>query len=524
MEKQHKKHGKKWIWIVAAVVVMIGAGGFVLLKAQANATSTATTYKTETLATGNITNTVGATGNVYARQSVQLTWKTSGIVQSVDVTKGQQVTSGTVLAQLQQSSLPQDVINAAIDLTNAKNALNNLLNSNTARATAELTLVQAEQTLVSAQKTAQSKTFQRASQQTIDIAQANLIQAQAALDNATTIYNQNKARATNDVQYAAALSQFAQAQQKFNSAELNYSYVQSLPDPLTVQAANAEVDLAQAKYLDAKRAWELVKDGPPATDVAAAQAKVAAAQAILDEAKITAPISGTVVAIDTQPGDLVSPQTAAIKIDDLSHLYVDISVSEVDINQVKLGQPVQITFDAISSKTYNGKVTDISMEGSSSSGTVNFTVTAEITDADAQIMPGMTASANIVVTELNNALLVPSSAIRTINGSQIVYIMQNNVLTPVPITTGITDSSGTSIEVTSNNLKAGDLIVLNPPSATTSSTTTGRGFFGLFGLGGGARDGGPSGDFQPPSGSRTNQGSSSNNTSPSGNSGNVQTQ
>jgi len=291
-----------------------------------------------------------------------------------------------------------------------------------------------------------------------------------------------------------------------------------------VQEANAEVAVAQAKYLDAKRAWELVKDGPAATDVAAAQAKVAAAQATLDEAKVTAPISGTVVAINTQAGDLVNAGTSALQIDDLSHLYVDIQVSEVDINSVKLDQPVQITFDAISNKTYNGKVTDIAMEGNSSSGTVNFTVTAEITDADAQIMPGMTASANIVVAQKNNVLLVPASAVRTINGSQMVYIMQNNVLTAVPITTGLTDSSGTSYEVTSGNLKAGDLIVLNPPSSTTTSSTSSRGLFGIFGgISGGARDaGGPTGNFGGSSSTgQTNPGS---NSSPSGSSGNVQTQ
>ena len=120
-------------------------------------------------------------------------------------------------------------------------------------------MIQAQQDLESA-KTAQSKLYQRASQQTIDIARANLIQAEASLERAADAYNANKARSSDDVQYAAALSAYARAQQTYNSAKLNLEYVQSLPDPLTVEEANAELDLAEAKYQDAKRAWERIKD------------------------------------------------------------------------------------------------------------------------------------------------------------------------------------------------------------------------------------------------------------------------
>lgn len=502
MEKKRKKLGKKWIWIAAVLAVLLAAGGFLYLRVQALAANGSTNYTTQPLSKGSISSTVGATGNVYTRQSVQLTWKTGGIVDQVYVTKGQQVTADMLMAELEQSSMSQDVINAAIDLANAQKDLEDLLNSNTVRANAELALIQAEQALVSAQKTAQSKLYKRASQETIDIAKANLIQAQAALDRAAEVYNQNKSRSSDDVQYAAALSSFAQAQQKFDSAQLNYEYVQSLPDPLTVQEANAEQDLAQAKYLDAKRAWERVKDGPPAADVAAAEAKVAAVQAVLDQAKIISPIAGTVVSIDTNPGDLVSAQMTAIKITDLSRLYLDISVSEVDISQVQLGQPVEIVFDAISDKTYTGKVTDIAMEGTSSNGSVNFTVTAELIDRDEQIRPGMTASANIVVNQKDDILLVPSSAIRTINNQQIVYKMVNSVLTPVIVTTGDTDAEGTSSELLSGELQEGDLIVLNPPSETDAANAQSRGLFGGL-LGGGVErrfEGGPAGGDFPPDG------------------------
>ncbi len=532
MEKKAKKKGKKWIWFVVTAVVIIGAAAvYVVPRLQSSSTTTTTTYQTQAVTTGSITTTVGANGNVYPKQAISLTWQTSGVVSKVYVTKGQTVQKGDVLAELDSTSLPESVLSAATDLATAQKTLDDLLNSNSARAEAELALLNAEQTLVDAQKTAQSKLFSRASQTTIDSAKASMIQAQAALDRASAAYNNVKNSADQNV-YASALSQFASAQSTFDSAQLNYQYSQSLPDTLTVEIASAEVDVAQAAYDDARRAWERVKDGPNANDVAAAQAAVDTAQASLDKSKITAPISGTITAIDTTAGDLVSASTAAFELDDVAHMYVDISVSEVDISAVQDGQPAEITFDAIADKTYTAKVIDVATTGSSSSGSVNFNVTLEITNKDSQIKSGMTATATITTSDKTGLLLVPSSAIRTVDSQSVVYIMNNSVLTPVTITTGDTDSTNTA--VTGGNLKEGDLLVTNPPSTTTASTTSsssGGLFGGLFGgiLGGGS-GGGPSGGGQPPSGggpsgSSSGSGSSSSSGSGSGStSGNVQSQ
>lgn len=484
-----KRLGNKWI-IIAAVVVVIAAGIIIVPRVLANSRNSSTTYQTAPLGRGNITETVGATGNVYTNQTVQLSWQTSGVVKNVNVTKGQLVAANTVLAQLDPTSLPQSILSAQTDLTAAKKALDDLLNSGTARANAELALIQAEQNLTTAQKAAQSKLFQRASQSTIDIAQANLIEAQNALNTAADIYNRNKNRNQNDSTYAAALSQFANAQQKFDTAQYNMQYVTALPDPLSVQAANAQVDVAQAAYLDAKRTWETVKDGPNPIDVAAAQAKVDSAQSIINEAEITTPIAGTVTQITSKVGDLVAPATVGFQIDDLSHLYINIQVSEVDINKVQKGQPVGITFDALPDKNFEGTVTDIDTVGTTSSGAVNFNVTTEITSKDPHIKPGMTATANITVTNLANVLVIPNRAIKTINTRQIVYVMQNGSLRPVPITTGI--SSTDTTQLLTGNLQEGESIVLDPPTATT--LTTGARAGGLFGgLFGGIRIGGGGG-------------------------------
>ncbi len=157
-------------------------------------------------------------------------------------------------------------------------------------------------------------------------------------------------------------------------------------------------------------------------------------------------------------------------------MQVDVQVSEVDINSVNVGQPVTLTFDAISGLSYSGKVVEVAQAGDTIQGAVNFTVTVELTNADSNVKPGMTAAVNITVQQLNNVLLVPNRAVRLVNNQRVVYILLNGKAQEVSITLGA--SSDTMSEVASSNLKAGDLIILNPPSTLFNQPNGGGGPFG----------------------------------------------
>ena len=148
-------------------------------------------------------------------------------------------------------------------------------------------------------------------------------------------------------------------------------------------------------------------------------------------------------------------------------------VSEVDINNIAVGQPVTLTFDAISGKTYNGQVAEVSQAGDLSSGAVNFTVTAKLTDGDIKVKPGMTAAVTIITYQVKDKLLVPNRAVRLVDGSQVVYILKNNLPVQVKITLG--SSSDTQSVVASGDLKAGDLVILNPPTVSGGPFRAGGG-------------------------------------------------
>jgi HlyD family secretion protein len=456
-----------WIGIATIGVILVALAAVFLIAPRVQSaavaqTGAAPTYQTAAVKTGDLGGSIGATGVVRSGQTATLVWQTTGIVQKVAVTKGQVVDANTVLAELDPTSLPQQVILAQASLVSAQKALDNLLNTNQARANAELALDKAQKALDDANKARNNKQFQVASQETIDIARANLILANHGLDDAATIFNRNKDRSDTDVVFAAALSQYAAAQQRYDSAKYNYDYVSGLPSTLDVQTAQALVDVAQANVLAAKLEWDRQKDGPNEQDVAAARAQVDAAQAILNLAHVAAPFHGTVSTATSKVGDQIAPGSVAFQIDDLSSLYVDVDVAQVDIPGIQLGQAAELTLDAFPGQAYPGKVTDIATSGHTVAGTVNFTVTIQISGQAPGIKPGMTASAQIDASQAQAGLLVPGQAVRVQDGKQVVYLLKNG--TPVPVQIAIGAVSGSMTIVTAGDLHAGDLVILNPPA------------------------------------------------------------
>jgi HlyD family secretion protein len=124
-------------------------------------------------------------------------------------------------------------------------------------------------------------------------------------------------------------------------------------------------------------------------------------------------------------------------------------------------QPVTLTFDAILGKTYQGRVVEVAQVGTDEQGVVNFKVTVELTDADEQVKPGMTAAVNIIIEEINDTVLVPNRAVRLVDGERVVYLLEEGE--PVKKEIRLGASSDTMSVVLVGDVKEGDLVILNPP-------------------------------------------------------------
>lgn len=372
-------------------------------------------FQTTAVERGNLVATVGATGSVRARQSAVLIWQTTGIVEKISVEVGSPVKHDDVLASLDKQSLNQSIILAEADLASAKKALEDLLNSDTARAQALRTL----DTTEAAYKKAYD--YRKELNGLISITESYLV---------------------GGVPRVRTYKGYA--------------------DEETIADADEKLALAEAQLNDARRNVERLQNGADPADVAAAEGRIAAAQSTLNLANIIAPFEGTVTQADLSIGDQVTAGTIAFRVDDLSHMLVDLQVSEVDINNVAVGQPATLTFDAILTKEYHGQVVEVGQAGDTVQGVVSFTVTVELIDADSLVKPGMTAAVNVVIEEQKDVLLIPNRAVRLVDGERVVYLLVDGQPTQVKIKIG--SSSDTMSVLVEGEIKEGDLIILNPPS------------------------------------------------------------
>jgi HlyD family secretion protein len=179
-------------------------------------------------------------------------------------------------------------------------------------------------------------------------------------------------------------------------------------------------------------------------------------------------------------GDMVSQGKVAFRIDDLTKLNIELQVSEIDVYRIQAGQPVSVTFDAIPEKVYTGKVTDIGMVGTASSGAVYFSVMAQLTNADSAVKTGMTAVANVIISQVENVLQVPNRAVQTKDGQKLVYVWHPSDGKYYEVAVQVGVSSDTMTEINSEELNVGDEILVTIP---TTLKGMGR-MFGGSGSGG----------------------------------------
>ena len=230
------------------------------------------------------------------------------------------------------------------------------------------------------------------------------------------------------------------------------------------------------------------------------------AQERLDDYRITSPITGTVVEKTVKAGDNVgtgsnSNSTLCI-IYDLSYLQMTLNIDELDIDNVEVGQTVNITSDAKEGQTFTGVVTKVSVVGTTSGGTTTYPVTVRIDDTEG-LRPGMNVDAEIVLTSADDVLAIPGTAVN--RGNTVLITSDSpsaaNALEQeapegyvyVQVETGVSDDS--YIEVTSG-LQEGDTVAY----LRTASSGSGNMMMGGMpsdmggGMGGGMPSGGmPSG-------------------------------
>jgi HlyD family secretion protein len=419
------------------------------------------TTETVALAKGDITQTIEIVGSVRAVPAATLTWSTSGIVMPYTVKVGDMVKAGDVILELEPSSVTSSILQAQSALITAKINLDEVTAADTDYQTAAQTVADAEDTYNLARDHFQALIEKEGitiedmeplidqfydSREVLWVAKdayllvepldgndQKRIEAVAALDEAQRVYNKS-------IDTIMNVGGFYFGTDFGSSNEIKYQTYRT----------------AKAALSEARAAWNSARDN--SDEISAAAANVQAIENTINDARIIAPFEGTLTDIFVSAGNDVTSGDSAIQLDNLSTLVVDVSVSEVDINNINVGDDVTVAFDAITNRTYTGFVSQVGNAGIESSGVVKFNVSITLQDADDAIKPGFTAVNTIVVDSTDDVLLIPLAAIDTVDNQKIVTVMRNGKPTTIPVTIGA--RSDTHAALLSGELETGEVVVI----------------------------------------------------------------
>ena len=207
-----------------------------------------------------------------------------------------------------------------------------------------------------------------------------------------------------------------------------------------------------------------------------AELSMQSTQDTMNNYTITSPISGTIIEKNAKAGDALVGSEMCIRDSDLSYLEMTINVDELQVSSLSVGQTVQVTADAVQDKTYEGVVTRVSMKGDTSGGTTTYPVTVRIDETDG-LRPGMNANAEIVVAQAKNALAVPNAAV--VRGDYVLVTQDSpsavnadpDMVAPdgfvyVKVKLGVSDSDYTQVV---SGLTAQDTVGYDPSSVSSDT-------------------------------------------------------
>lgn len=307
-------------------------------------------------------------------------------------------------------------------------------------------------------------------------------QALAELDTDKLSATVNSARA----KVTAAQAKVADAEATVIEKQRSLERKQSLADRKV--ASIQDLDLAQAEHDRAVASLASAR-----ADVGVAEAELALNETELAKACICSPIGGVVLERNVDPGQTVASSFQAPVLftiaEDLTKMELRVDVDEADVGMVKVGQAASFSVDAFPDRRFPASIRDLRFASETSQGVVTYKAVLDIDNSELLLRPGMTATAEITVAKIEDAVLIPNAALRyspsTNNASttrfldrlvprpqfraasrredsgrdRTVWVMIEGVPTQVDVSTGSSDGKHT--EVRGGTLRVGQTVVVD---------------------------------------------------------------
>lgn len=448
--------------VTVIVLALIVVGGLQWMQSQASPTEEADLVQDETqVKTDDLRVTVSATGALTPIREVELVFEISGVVQEILFEEGQQVRAGEVLARLDTIDLEAAIRDAEIALEAQQVAYEALIApprpEDIAAAEAALNSAQAQ---VGAAADGPSDEEIEIARLRLELARNNLWQQQMNRDNRLEIPPEFRGPFAN-VEEVQLNSGLQSADYEIFIAQQNLEELEdAMPDVGALSSANAQV-------VSAEVALERLLNGPSELELQMAEIDLRMAELTVEQARVNlskavlvAPFDGVIAANNLVVGEVPPSQDPAMQLIDPTSYYVDLPIDETDIVSVQVGQPTNLTFDALPGSDISGTVTRVAVTPTRIGQLVTYTVRVTLDRTDEPIRAGMSATATIVVNELTDVLVLPNRFIRIDRETQQAFVTvrhDDGTFEEIPVTLGLRNETRTQIV---NGLDAEQRVVL----------------------------------------------------------------
>ncbi|MBY6277582.1 efflux RND transporter periplasmic adaptor subunit, partial [Symbiobacterium thermophilum] len=179
----------------------------------------------------------------------------------------------------------------------------------------------------------------------------------------------------------------------------------------------------------------------------------------LAQAQLTAPVSGTVLAVAAQDGMPAQETQVLLTIGNLDVLKVTAQVDELDIGKVRPEQPLSVETNAAPGELFHGRVTRVAAQATAAGGSPYFVVEGEVANREGLLRAGLNAEVTIATAQRQDALVVPAAAVRARDGEQSVLVVDGFAVKVRPVRVGL--RTETEVEIL-EGLEEGERIVVSP--------------------------------------------------------------
>lgn len=433
------------IYIVIAVAIAAIAGA--LLWRPWASGQEAQTGRSAVVERGSMLVAVTASGRIEPEARVNLTFDTPGRVAEVLVEEGDTVEGGDVLARLDTRQLETQVAQSRASLEQAESQLAELKSQPRPREVEKAEAnVRDAQARVSSAAASRDQIKRGPTQAEIAAAEARVAEAEKQRKLAQRAYDEIDE--SNEEQKEHANYDLYTAKQQLAAAEANLQDVLDGADEEEVRAAEADVWAAAAQRDAAQAQLDLLLAGATEEEIAEVEAQVAQARAALELAELSlenatlrAPFDGVVSRVNVTIGETPPAQGPALVVLDNSQFHMTVSVDEVDVAQLALGQTAEVTLDALPGAVITGTVKQIAPIATLEGGVVTYDVTIDLLPTDEPIRADMSAEATIEVEELEDVLMIPTWVVRIDRDTGQTYVHRriDGDVERVDVTLGVRD-------------------------------------------------------------------------------------